>query len=268
MTDQRTSTPSGAAPGTESAAGESAPAAAQPAPARYPVPFLPGQSGREDAAGHEALAQGAELVCLAGFAGGVYRREDSIKRSRFIVSVAHAPDTATTRAFMDAVRAEFADATHNCWAFAAGPPGDTARIGCSDDGEPHGTAGRPMLQQLLHGGVGEVAAVVTRYFGGVKLGTGGLVRAYAAMARLGLDGLPLRQRIVPARVSVVLAHGRAGALRRLLPAYEAAILSEVHGADVECIIGLPVEHSAAFMAAVIDMAAGEALVNVLPPAED
>lgn len=268
MTDQRTSTPSGAAPRTESAAGESAPAAAQPAPARYPVPFLPVQSGREDAAGAAALAQGAELACLAGFAGGVYRREDSIKHSRFIVSVAHAPDTATARAFIDAVRAEFADATHNCWAFAAGPPGDTARIGCSDDGEPHGTAGRPMLQQLLHGGVGEVAAVVTRYFGGVKLGTGGLVRAYAAMARLGLEGLPQRQRIVPARVSVVLAHGRAGALRRLLPAYEAAILSEVHGADVECIVGLPVEHAAAFMAAVIDMAAGEALVDVLPLAED
>jgi uncharacterized YigZ family protein len=232
------------------------------------VPFLSGQSGSPDAAGPEGLAPGAEMVRGTGFAGGVYRREDSIKRSRFIVSVAHAPDTATARAFIEAVRTEFADATHNCWAFAAGPPGDTARIGCSDDGEPHGTAGRPMLQQLLHGGVGEVAAVVTRYFGGVKLGTGGLVRAYAAMARLGLDGLPLRQRIVPARVSVVLAHGRAGALRRLLPAYEAAILSEVHGADVECIIGLPVEHSAAFMAAVIDMAAGEALVDVLPPAED
>ncbi|MBG3876950.1 DUF1949 domain-containing protein, partial [Desulfovibrio oxamicus] len=71
----------------------------------------------------------------------------------------------------------------------------------------------------------------------------------------------------PARVSVVLAHGRAGALRRLLPAYEAAILSEVHGADVECIIDLPVEHAAAFMAAVIDMAAGEALVDALPRTE-
>lgn len=274
MTDQRTltppGTPSGTAPGAETATGESAPHAGQPTPARYAVPFLSGHSGRPDAAGPGALAQGAELVHMAGatgFAGGVYRREDSIKRSRFIVSVAHAPDTATARAFIEAVRGEFADATHNCWAFAAGPPGDTARIGCSDDGEPHGTAGRPMLQQLLHGGVGEVAAVVTRYFGGVKLGTGGLVRAYAAMARLGLDGLPLRQRIVPAHVSVVLAHGRAGALRRLLPAYEAAILSEVHGADVECIVGLPVEHAAAFMAAVIDMAAGEALVDVLPPAE-
>ena len=272
MADQRISTPSGILSGTgpeaDAATGESAPAAAQPAPARYPVPLLPGQSGGAGAAGPETLAQGAALVRVTGFAGGVYRREDSIKRSRFIVSVAHAPDTATARAFIEAVRGEFADATHNCWAFAAGPPGDTARIGCSDDGEPHGTAGRPMLQQLLHGGVGEVAAVVTRYFGGVKLGTGGLVRAYAAMARLGLDGLPLRQRIVPARVSVVLAHGRAGALRRLLPVYEAAIQSELHGADVECVIGLPVEHAAAFMAAVIDMAAGEALVDVLPPAED
>ncbi|NHZ47497.1 YigZ family protein, partial [Nitratidesulfovibrio liaohensis] len=139
MADQRTLTPpgipSGTAPGAETATGESAPHAGQPTPARYAVPFLSGHSGRPDAAGPGALAQGAELVHMAGatgFAGGVYRREDSIKRSRFIVSVAHAPDTATARAFIEAVRGEFADATHNCWAFAAGPPGDTARIGCSD----------------------------------------------------------------------------------------------------------------------------------------
>src|SRR5690606_7146777 len=88
------------------------------------------------------------------------------------------------------LRAEYPDATHNCWAFVAGPPGDTASIGMSDAGEPHGTAGRPMLDVLLHSDVGEVVAVVTRYFGGTKLGTGGLVRAYGGAVQHALAELP------------------------------------------------------------------------------
>ncbi|NLG62975.1 MAG: hypothetical protein GX539_12100, partial [Candidatus Cloacimonetes bacterium] len=100
-----------------------------------------------------------------------------VQRSRFIATLAHAPDVESARAFIEEVRAEFPDATHNCWAFVAGPPGSTSHVGFSDAGEPHGTAGRPMLDVLLHSGIGEVAAVVTRYFGGVKLGKGGLVRA-------------------------------------------------------------------------------------------
>src|SRR6185437_606076 len=86
---------------------------------------------------------------------------------------------------------EFSDATHNCWAYVAGPPGSTSRVGMSDAGEPHGTAGRPMLTVLLHSGVGEIAAVVTRYYGGTKLGTGGLVKAYGGSVQLALESLPL-----------------------------------------------------------------------------
>ncbi|MFQ8890076.1 MAG: IMPACT family protein [Bilophila wadsworthia] len=124
------------------------------------------------------------------------------RRSRFIVSLAIRRPEAANPSSMD--QTGIPDATHNCWAYAAGAPGQTSKVGYSDDGEPHGTAGRPMLTMLLHGGVGELSAVVTRYFGGIKLGTGGLVRAYQGMVKLGLETLPTREHMIPARVEVVL----------------------------------------------------------------
>ncbi|NCW45442.1 MAG: YigZ family protein, partial [Gemmatimonadaceae bacterium] len=103
-----------------------------------------------------------------------HRVEQVIDRSRFICTVERVQSVEEAQAFVRAMNAEFADATHNCWAYVVGAPGSTDRIGMSDDGEPHGTAGRPMLTVLQHCGVGEIAAVVTRYYGGTKLGTGGL----------------------------------------------------------------------------------------------
>ena len=137
----------------------------------------------------------------------LHRCEEIVRRSRFIVSLAHTPTPEAAKSFIERIKQEFPDATHNCWAYAAGAPGQTSKVGYSDDGEPHGTAGRPMLTMLLHGGVGELSAVVTRYFGGIKLGTGGLVRAYQGMVKLGLETLPTREPMIPARVEVVLDYG-------------------------------------------------------------
>ena len=119
--------------------------------------------------------------------GAFHRAEETVRRSRFIVTMARVSSPEEAKAFIDRIREEHAGATHNCWAYNAGAPGDTAQVGASDDGEPKGTAGRPMLTALLHSDVGEVAAVVTRYFGGILLGTGGLVRAYQGSVKLGLE---------------------------------------------------------------------------------
>lgn len=115
------------------------------------------------------------------------RVEEVIERSRFITSIGCAGDLETARAFIERVRREFRDASHNCHAFLIGPPGRTAQVGMSDAGEPHGTAGRPMLSSLVHSGVSDVVAVVTRYFGGVKLGKGGLSRAYSGCVKNALQ---------------------------------------------------------------------------------
>ena len=120
----------------------------------------------------------------------LHRVEQELQRSRFITTLAPAPTVEEAKSFISRVREEFPDANHNCWAYVVGPPGSTGMAGLSDDGEPHGTAGRPMLTALLHGNVGDVAVVVTRYFGGTLLGKGGLVRAYTGCVQQGLEHLP------------------------------------------------------------------------------
>lgn len=193
----------------------------------------------------------------------LFRVEEDIKRSRFITSLGRASDRVEARRFIDAVKLEFPDATHNCWAFAAGAPGDTADVGQSDDGEPHGTAGRPMLTQLLHGGVGEVVAVVTRYFGGVKLGTGGLVRAYQGCVANAMALLPVEEKTVPARVHVVLEYTALTLFHRMLPDFQARIIEEQFGADVEFVLEMPDDSLAAFGRALVESTDGHALLEPL-----
>lgn len=170
----------------------------------------------------------------------IYRVEELIQRSRFITTAAHAPDANAANAFVNSVRELFPDATHHCWAFVAGPPGSTAHIGMSDDGEPHGTAGRPMLTVLLHSGVGEVVTVCTRYFGGVKLGTGGLSRAYAGGVKLLLQTLPTELKIKRVHVSVRVAYPHVESLQRLLDDLEVVVEHEEYGEEVRYQIAVPV----------------------------
>nr|WP_300312656.1 YigZ family protein [Halomonas sp.] len=122
-----------------------------------------------------------------------FESEIEIERSRFITWLAHAPDIAAFDQLLAEARKTHPNASHHCTAFIAGPPGEQVNIGFSDDGEPGGTAGRPMFQALSGDGIGQVAAVVTRYFGGVKLGTGGLARAYTQAVVTALAEVPRRE---------------------------------------------------------------------------
>lgn len=190
------------------------------------------------------------------------RVEEEIKRSRFITSLAPASTVEAARAFIAEVSAEFAGANHNCWAYVIGSPGSTGQIGMSDDGEPHGTAGRPMLTVLLHSGVGDIVAVVTRYFGGTLLGTGGLVKAYSGGVQTALASLPTVERIPRAEVTVVVEYSAVTPLQRLLPHYEAEILSQEFEADATFHLRLPLEQVQPFTTAVIELTNGLALVEV------
>lgn len=190
-----------------------------------------------------------------------HRVEQEISRSRFITTVARAGTVAEATEIIRGVRAEFADATHNCWAYVIGPPGDTAHIGMSDDGEPRGTAGRPMLNVLLHGGVGDVVAVVTRYYGGTKLGTGGLVRAYSGGVQLALSSLPVTERIDYAHLRVVIGYASLAALQQLLPLYGADVVSHVFEVDVRMELRVPQPRLDDFCAAVLDATRGQAVLT-------
>ncbi len=190
-----------------------------------------------------------------------HRVEEEVRRSRFIATLARAESAAAAQAFVRSVQAEFADATHNCWAYAVGPPGSTAQVGMSDDGEPHGTAGRPMLNVLLHAGVGDVAAVVTRYYGGTKLGTGGLVRAYGGSLQQALATLPLAERVTYAELAVTSEYAAVSAVQQLLPAHEGAVVSHEYAEAVTYRVRLPEGSADAFRAAVLDATRGRASIG-------
>ncbi len=115
-----------------------------------------------------------------------------IKKSKFITTIGRAADIDAARKFVKDISSKYKDASHNCYAFIAGGPG-SPDIGMGDDGEVSGTAGKPMLNVLQHKDIGEIAAVVTRYYGGVNLGPGGLVRAYTSSLQHALDELELRE---------------------------------------------------------------------------
>jgi len=197
----------------------------------------------------------------------LHRVEQELQRSRFITTVAPAPTVEEAKAFIARVREEFPDANHNCWAYVVGPPGSTGLAGMSDDGEPHGTAGRPMLTALLHGGVGDVAVVVTRYFGGTLLGKGGLVKAYTGCVQQGLEALPTTERVRKALLAVELEYASVDGVRRMLPAYEAELVAEEYAATVGYRLLLPVTQVEAFKTALLDQTNGQALLEVLDDPE-
>lgn len=122
--------------------------------------------------------------------------EEEIKKSRFITYLAHSPTIESAKAFVQEIKSKHADARHNCWAFVAGRPNDSMSFGFSDDGEPSGTAGKPILAQLSGSGVGEIVAVVTRYYGGIRLGTGGLVKAYGGGVQSALKLLSTKEKSI------------------------------------------------------------------------
>lgn len=191
----------------------------------------------------------------------LHRADETIRRSRFIATIGHSPESGDAKDFVARIREEFSDATHNCWAYVAGPPGSTARVGMSDDGEPHGTAGRPLLNVLLHSGIGEIVVVVTRYFGGIRLGTGGLVRAYSGVAQKALSTLEVRRKIIPAYVSVIVDYANADAVRRMAVSSDAKITGETYEADVSFVFEVPKEKADAFQLALTNLTHGELLIE-------
>ena len=185
-----------------------------------------------------------------------YRAELLIDRSRFICTVERVPSVEEAQAFIRAMHTEFADATHNCWAYVAGAPGSTDRIGMSDDGEPHGTAGRPMLTVLQHCGIGEIAAVVTRYYGGIKLGTGGLVKAYGGAVQEALATLPVIERVDTVLATFEVGYAQIGAVQQLLPTLEADVQAQDFGALATFTVQLPRSEAAALEEAVGNLTRG------------
>lgn len=196
-------------------------------------------------------------------AGDIHRAEETIHRSRFIVTMARVSSPEEAKDFIDSVREEHSQATHNCWAYVAGEPGSTAQVGASDDGEPKGTAGRPMLTVLLHCGVGEIAAVVTRYFGGILLGTGGLVRAYQGLVKLGLETLPVTERVPSNRIKLTLEHSFVNIALREFENHQARILEKEFAMDATFTLSVPQTQSQNLIDVLTQKTSGGLLIEKL-----
>lgn len=163
----------------------------------------------------------------------------TVRRSKFLAQSCRMVDREMALTFLGTIRSKYPDATHNCWAFVAGPPGDTANIGCSDDGEPKGTAGRPMLNVLLHSGTGQICVVVTRWFGGIKLGTGGLVKAYQDAVVNNLETLPTIEAIPRETWRVTLDYANLEAARRAITLLGASIESQTFDSMATLLLAVP-----------------------------
>ena len=183
------------------------------------------------------------------------RVELIVVNSRFIATIAPTFTVEEARAFVVRVRAEFADASHNVPAYVIGH-GATTVAHCHDDGEPAGTAGRPMLAVLQGSGLGDVTLIVTRYFGGTKLGTGGLVRAYGDAARAALAALPRAEKVATVTALVEAPYPLLERLRLLVEAHGGLVLAEEFAAVITLTLRFRAERFDAFAAALRELSHG------------
>ena len=159
------------------------------------------------------------------------RVETRAGNSRFIATIGPAFTVDEARAFVVRIKAEFADASHNVPAYVIGH-GQTTIAHCHDDGEPSGTAGRPMLAVLQGSGLGDVVVVVTRYFGGTKLGTGGLVRAYGDAVREALAAVPRAEKVATVTAMAEVPYTLLERARQLVEAHGGGMLEESFAAEI------------------------------------
>lgn len=187
--------------------------------------------------------------------------EEEIKKSQFITYLAHTPSIEQAKAFVDEIKAKHNDARHNCWAFVAGRPDDSMKWGFSDDGEPSGTAGKPILAQLTGSGVGELTAVVTRYYGGIRLGTGGLVKAYGGGVQQALKLLETIEKKITTQLIVEVDYSLISLTQSIMAQYEAVEISASYDIKAKLVVEIEVLNESDFIQTMINKTGAKALVS-------
>ena len=194
------------------------------------------------------------------------RREQVVVNSRFIATLAPVFTSEEARAFIARIKREFADASHNVPAYIIGG-GNTVTEYFSDDGEPSGTAGRPALTVLRGSGLGDVAVVVTRYFGGTLLGTGGLVKAYTESTQLVVNAVE-RGRRVPVHIAMAaIPYNLLERVRLLAARNQGEVLGEDFAADITMTLQFPVENFESFQNDLREISAGKLQAEIIESTE-
>lgn len=181
------------------------------------------------------------------------------KKSRFIATVRPVHDEEEALAFIESMRKKYWDARHNCFAYVIGERCALQR--CSDDGEPGGTAGKPMLDVLMGEGLHDTIVVVTRYFGGTLLGTGGLVRAYQGAAKAGLAASTVITKKLGSRFSIGTDYTGLGKIQYILAQRKLSVLDTVYTDKVEIQVLIPVTEERAVTAEIVEGTNGQAVIE-------
>lgn len=194
------------------------------------------------------------------------RREQTVVNSRFIATLAPVFSIDEARAFIARLKKEFADASHNVPAYIIGG-GNTVTEYYSDDGEPSGTAGKPALTVLRGSGLGDVAVVVTRYFGGTLLGTGGLVRAYTESVKMVVHSVERGRQVSVHVAMVAIPYNIVERVRLLVARQNGRILDEEFAGDVTMTLQFPVSSFEGFQDELRELSAGRLMAEVIETKE-
>lgn len=194
------------------------------------------------------------------------RREQKVLNSLFIATLAPAFSIDEARAFMARIRKEFADASHNVPVYIIGG-GNTVTEYFSDDGEPSGTSGKPALAVLRGSGLGDVVMVITRYFGGTLLGTGGLVKAYTESAQSVVNAAERGRRIPVHVIMLAIPYNLLERVRLIAPRHYGEILGEDFAGDITITLQFPVENYEAFKDELRELSSGKVIPEVIETKE-
>lgn len=189
------------------------------------------------------------------------RIELRAKNSRFIGRAGYTPSVEEAKAFIEQVKGEEPNNSHAVYAYAVGH-GASVTHGMSDAGEPSGTAGRPALAVVNGSGLGDVTVVIVRYFGGTKLGTGGLVKAYTEAAQLALAELPIAEKVERQSVQVKVDYSDYEPIKRLVEAHQGEIEDETFATDVTMQLTFIIDDLPAFETALADLTRGQASFEI------
>jgi len=164
--------------------------------------------------------------------------EEEIKKSRFITYLRHTDGMEQAKAFLAEIKALHPQARHWCWATVASMPNDSQQYGFSDDGEPSGTAGKPMLNYLLGSGLGEITAVVVRYYGGILLGTGGLVKAYGGGVQQALLQMEKQRKVLRQDYCLLCEYDQFNSLQHIIGEYDILTLDQQFSDKIELTLAI------------------------------
>lgn len=169
------------------------------------------------------------------------RAEIDVKKSRFIALARHISDKESAMQWLAEVKANYPDARHHCWAYQFGNPNCATHAGMGDDGEPSGTAGKPILNVLQHKGIGDIMLIVVRYFGGIKLGAGGLTRAYGQAAQAVMEVLPIQTFIPMQSLSIQGDFADEQRIRHWVDVAQGNILQVDYQQQLHMLVAVPLD---------------------------